>query len=105
MACSYAFQDFTATSGDIGAKLNSLTDNLPTLLIGLGGLGVALSAADTAAKAVYRNWDSIASLSEDRNPFPKLAGDIDGMKRELDAANDSIKKFEKPGRRSCPVRQ
>jgi len=100
IAGSCAFQGFTATSGDMGAKLNSLTDNLPSLSIGVGGLGVALSAAGTAAKAVYKNWDSIASLREDRNPFPKLAGDIDGMKRELDAANDSIKKFEKPGHRS-----
>ncbi len=101
IASSYASKDFTATTGDMAAKLNRLTDNLPTLSIGVGGLGVALSAVGTAAKAVYRNWDSIASLREDRNPFPKLAGDIDGMKRELDAANDSIKKFEKPGRRSA----
>jgi hypothetical protein len=96
-AGSYAFQDFTATSGDLGAKLNSISNNLPTLLIGLGGLGVALSVAGTAAIAVYRNWDSIASLWEDRNPFPKAAGDVDGLKRELDRAKDALEKMEKAG--------
>ena len=96
-AASFAFQDFTATSGDLGAKLNSISNNLPTLLIGLGGLGVGLSIAATAGIAVYKNWDSIASLWETRNPFPKAAVDVAGMKRELDAAKESLEKMEKAG--------
>ena len=96
-AGSYAFQDFTATSGDLGAKLNSISNNLPTLLIGLGGLGVALSVAATAGIAVYRNWNDIAGFWEDRNPFPKAADDIDGLKREFDRAKESIEKMEKAG--------
>ena len=97
VAGSYAFQDFTATSGDLGAKLNSITNNLPTLLIGLGGIGIALSVAATAGVAVYRNWDQIAGLWETRSPFPKAASDIGAMKRELDSTKESLEKFEKAG--------
>ncbi len=97
IAGSYALQDFTSTSGDLGQKLNSITNNLPQLLVSLGGFGVALSIAGTAAVAVYRNWDSIAGLWETRNPFPKAARDVEGMKRELDRAKDSIEAMEKAG--------
>jgi hypothetical protein len=97
IAGSYAFQDFTATSGDLGAKLNSVSNNLPGLLVGLGGLGVALSVGATAGIAIYRNWDSIAGLWETRNPFPKAADDVAGMKRELDAAKDALEKMDKAG--------
>jgi hypothetical protein len=97
IAGSYAFQDFTATSGDLGAKLNSVSNNLPGLLVGLGGLGVALSVGATAGIAIYRNWDSIAGLWETRNPFPKAANDVDGLKRELEAAKDELEKMDKAG--------
>jgi hypothetical protein len=97
IAGSYAFQDFTSTSGDLGAKLNSVTNNIPTLLAGLGGVGIAMGIAATAGVAVYRNWDSISSLWETRNPFPKAADDISGLKRELDRAKDGLEKFEKAG--------
>ena len=96
-AGSYAFRNFTATSGDLGAKLNSISNNLPTLLIGLGGLGTVISVAATAGIALYRNWESIASFWETRNPFPKGADDVAGLKRELDRAKDSTEKLEKAG--------
>jgi hypothetical protein len=97
VAGGYAFQDFTATSGDLGAKLNSVSNNLPQLLAGLGGLGEVLSIAATAAIAVYQDWDSIASLWETRNPFPKAAEDVAGMKRELDQAKNSLEAMDKAG--------
>jgi len=93
-AGSFAFQDFVSTSGDVGQKLNSITNNLPTLLLGLGGLGTVISVAATAGVALYRNWDTLAGFWETRNPFPKAADDIDGLKRELDRAKDSLEKME-----------
>ena len=96
-AASYAFQDFTATSGDLGAKLNSISNNLPTLLIGLGGLGTILSVTATAGIALYRNWNDIAGFWETREPFTKGAQDIAGMKRELDNAKEATEKLEKAG--------
>ena len=97
MAGSFAFQDFTATSGDLGAKLNSISNNIPTLLVGLGGIGIAAGIAFTAGVALYRNWDTLTNLFEEKNPFPKVAGDISGMKRELDAGKEAMEKFEKAG--------
>lgn len=96
-SASYAFQDFTSTSGDLGAKLNSISNNIPQLLVGMGGIGVALSGVFTAGVAVYRNWDQIAALWETRNPFPKAAGDVEGLKRELERAKDEMEAFEKAG--------
>jgi hypothetical protein len=96
-AASFAFQDFTATSGDLGAKLNSISNNLPTLLMGLGGIGQVIAVAATAGIAIYRNWDQIAGFWETRNPFPKAEHDIAGMKREVDAAKESLEKMEKAG--------
>jgi hypothetical protein len=96
-AGSYAFQDFTATSGDLGAKLNSVSNNLPTLLMGLGGLGTVISISGTAAIALYKNWDSVTSLFETRHPFPKTAQDLDGMKTKLHDVSEAIKKLREQG--------
>jgi hypothetical protein len=97
VAGSYAMQDFTSTSGDLGAKLNSVTNNLPGMLVSFGAWGIAISTLATGAVALYRNWDSVASLWETRNPFPKSAKDVEGLKRELERAKDEMEKFEKAG--------
>jgi trimeric autotransporter adhesin len=96
-SASFMLQDFTSTSGDLGAKLNSISNNLPMFFVGMGGLGIAVSAAGTAAIALYRSWDTLTNLMEEKNPFPKVAGDISGMKRELDAGKEAMEKFEKAG--------
>lgn len=97
MAGSFAFQDFTATSGDLGAKLNSISNNLPILFSAAGIWGQVAAVAATAGIAIYRNWDSIAGLWETRNPFPKAAQDVRGLKDELEKANTEYEKLSKLG--------
>ncbi|WP_422930858.1 hypothetical protein [Singulisphaera sp. PoT] len=93
-AGSYAFQDFTSTSGDLGAKLNSITNNLPQLLVGLGGLGQVVSIGATVAIALYRNWDQVTRLFESKNPFPAAAKSVKEMKDEVEHAKDQMKALE-----------
>lgn len=92
-AASFAFQDFTSTSGDLGAKLNSVTNNLPMLLAGLGGLGQVISLTATAGIALYRNWDQIARQFETQVPFPKAAKDVAGLKDELKQAKKEMEEL------------
>jgi hypothetical protein len=68
-AAGYAFQDFTSTTGDVGQKLNSIANNIPAIVGGMGTLGTAVSVVSVAGIALYRNWDSVAGLWRDRNPF------------------------------------
>jgi hypothetical protein len=96
-AASFAFQDFAATSGDLGMKLNSISNNIPMLLAGMGGLATVVGMTATAAIALYRNWDSVSALWEERNPFPKSAQDVETLRRELDRAKESLEKMEKAG--------
>jgi hypothetical protein len=93
MAGSYAFQDFTATSGDLGAKLNSITNNLPTLLMGLGSLGTVISVAGTAAVALYRNWDTVTGLFQNTTAIPKAVGDLDGLRGKLKEVKDELERL------------
>ena len=96
-AGGHAFLDFTSTTGALGQKLNSVSNNLPLLLVGLRGLGTVISVAATSGNALYRNWDSLASFWDDRDPFHKAAEDVESVKRELDGAKDSLEKMGRAG--------
>ena len=88
VATSYAIQDFSSTTGDLGAKLNSVSNNIPQILVGLGGIGTALSVGATAAIAFYRNWDSIKSL------FIDIPFEFGKATTSLSELRDRIKELE-----------
>lgn len=88
VATSYAIQDFSSTTGDLGAKLNSVSNNIPQILVGLGGLGTALSVGATAAIAFYRNWDSIKSI------FVDVPFEFGKATNSLTELRDRIKELE-----------
>ena len=90
-ALSYAFQDFTSASGDLGQKLNSITNNIPGLLAGLGGLATGISVAVTAGVALYRNWDTIVRLFEEKRPLEEAAKSAEVLKDELRDAEKEMK--------------
>lgn len=92
-AGSFAFQDFTSTTGDLGQKLNSITNNIPQLLVGLGGIGTAIGIAATAGVALYNNWDVISSLWETRHPIPEVANDLDSLTREVKKNEEALDKL------------
>lgn len=103
VATSYAIQDFSSTTGDLGAKLNSISNNIPQILVGLGGIGTALSVGATAAIAFYRNWDSIKSIFVDvpfefgkaTNSLTELRDrikELEGKKVKVGAEYDELEK-------------
>jgi hypothetical protein len=100
-AAGYAFQDFTSTSGDLGAKLNSISNNLPNLLSGLGAFGTYAAIAATAAIALYRSWDSVNSLWTTKMDIPKHTEDLKGMKEECQKISTALEEMEKKGRLSA----
>lgn len=96
-AGSYMFQDFTSTSGDLGAKFNSISNNIPQLMAGMGGLGIAVGIAGTAAIVLYRSWDSISSLWETRNPIPKVSGSAEVLDESLKGVNKQLDAMKEKG--------
>ena len=85
---SYAVQDFASTSGDLGQKLNSVSNNLTQVLTGLGPVGIGLSVISVGALVAYKNWDSLSGLWEDRRP-------IEGQAESLKGLTEALKQNEK----------
>ena len=75
---TYAFQDFTSAGGDLGQKLNSITNNIPGILAGFGSMATGIGFLITAGVALYRNWDELTVGAEE-------------MKRRHDEMTKSIK--------------
>lgn len=90
-AASYAFQDFTSASGDLGQKLNAITNNIDGMLAGLTKYTGAIQIAVVAGVALYRNWDSIVRLFQDKNPFPTLADDAGVLQDKLSGVQKEMK--------------
>ncbi|MDE2506810.1 MAG: hypothetical protein KGM43_06340 [Planctomycetota bacterium] len=89
LAASYAFQDFTGTSGSLSQKLMSIQNNIPGILAGLGastGLVAALSAVAVVGGLVVSNWSSIQEHFQDTMPIDKARVGMEGLKSELDGA-------------------
>ncbi len=85
---------------DLQYGLAGVLNNLPGLVIGLGGtagLAGAISLVAIGVNQLVKHWDEIAGLFETRNPFPKAANDIAGMRKELDGAKKSMEDMEKAG--------
>lgn len=82
---SYAFNDFFGASGDISQRLNAIANNLPMLLAGFGGLGLALSALVPVIALVIRNWEL----------FSKAFGaGVESIKDQVTTLKDRIKELE-----------
>ncbi len=119
MGLSYAMNDFFSVSGNMQQRLNAIANNMPMLLAGFGGWGLALSAIlpivgaltgplkelyDTLAnsKSIDESTLAIEKLSKriaeiSKQPI-KLAVDqleLDAAKAKMDALNEGKKEFEK----------
>lgn len=80
---SYAIQDFAATSGDLGAKLNSVTNNVMMVTNSLGPMGVAVGVGLVGVTSLYRNLDSLKTLWQDRNPLLDISKDAERLEKAL----------------------
>jgi hypothetical protein len=99
-AAGYAFQDFTSTSGDLGAKLNSITNNLPQLIAGLGfggPLGAGVAALGVGAIVLYRNWDSVSGLWENRRPIEGAIQGVDQLSKAVEKNKTALDALREQG--------
>jgi hypothetical protein len=91
---------FFASQGleDLQYGLGGVVNNIPTLVMSLGGpLGVAaaVSVVAVGVNQLYKNWDRVTGLFQAKNPFPQAAEDLDGLKQKLDKVNDGLKELRK----------
>ena len=61
---SYSLNDFFGVSGDLSQRLNAIANNLPMLLAGFGGIGLAVSGLVPIFALAIRNWDVFGSKIE-----------------------------------------
>lgn len=99
---SRAAEDFS-TGGFLGVM-----NNIPGVMTNVGaafGVSATTMALFTAGASIavatgyllYRNWDSVTSLFQDKNPFPKTTDSIDGLTEAIktnDKALDELRKKE-----------
>jgi hypothetical protein len=80
-------------------------NQIPSLVMRLGGswgLTAALSLAAVGAYQLYKHWGDLTSLFEEKQPFPKAAGDLAGLNEQLDSTKDKLKELEKLGSLTAP---
>jgi len=92
---SYGLADFAQTSGSLGSKLMSATNNIQFMTAGLGPWGVAIGLGSVAVAALVQNWSSISSLWEERNPIPRVTDGIEGMTDAIKHNDKELKELEK----------
>lgn len=91
---SYAIQDFAATSGDLGAKLNSVTNNVMMVTNSMGPMGVAVGVGLVGVTSLYRNLDSIKTLWQDRNPLLDIAKDAERLEKALSKDKSALEALQ-----------
>lgn len=79
----YALGDLGQTSGDLGQKLSSVTNNIQFMTAGLGPWGVAVGVATVAGVSLYRNWDTISNLWEDRTPIDTVSSGLHNLEDQV----------------------
>jgi hypothetical protein len=96
---SRGVEDFTV-AGPLGVM-----NNLPVIMsnmaaaAGVAATSVAaltagVSFLGTGAYILYRNWDSVTSLWQEKNPFPKSADDLENMQDRLKEVSKELDKLK-----------
>jgi hypothetical protein len=91
----FALGDLMQTSGGWERRLMSTTNNVQMMLSPWGIWGAVIGVAATALASVAMNWDSLASLVEDRNPVPKSADALQRLKDELKDVSHELEQMRK----------
>lgn len=93
----YTVNDFVSVSGDMSQRLNAIANNMPMLLAGFGGLGLALSAILPIVGLIIKQWDTISSLWEDRKPITGATESLDGMSEALKRNKQALEDLREKG--------
>lgn len=94
-ALGYTVNDFTSVQGDLSQRLNAIANNLPMLLAGFGGLGLALSALVPVIGLVIKNWDHIVEAFTGETAIIKTTGTLAEMKDTLKEVNAQVEALGK----------
>jgi hypothetical protein len=90
---SFAIQDFTAAGGDLGQKLNSMTNNVQMIANAFGGYGIAAGVAIAAGVSLYRNWDELMRAFQAKTPIDDAARSVDGLEKALNKHREELEKL------------
>ena len=86
----YVVNDFASVQGDLSQRLNAVANNLPMLLAGFGGLGLALSGLVPILGIVIKNWDHIVAAFTGDTGIIKTTGSLEEMQATLKKVNDQL---------------
>jgi hypothetical protein len=86
IALGYSFNDFFGVTGSISQRLNAIANNLPGVLAGFGGLGLALSGIVPIIAMVVQNWDNLKKA---------FGGTVDEGVTQLDRLEKRVKELSK----------
>lgn len=95
---TFAFQDFMSTSGDLGQKLNSVTNNLQQVLMGFGKWGPYLTVAVIAAVELYKNWDNLNKLFATTHAIPESADQMKNLEGKIKDVNKQLDDMREKGK-------
>ena len=89
-ALGYIVNDAASVQGDLSQRLNATSNNLPMLLAGFGGLGLALSGLVPILGIVIKNWDHIVAAFTGDTGIIKTTGSLEEMQATLKKVNDQL---------------
>jgi hypothetical protein len=91
----YAIGDFASTSGSLGQKLMSISNNVQFAAAGFGPWGVAVGVASVGVAALVQNWDALTSaFSSGGIPTSAIEG-VDRLKEAVEKLRQEIEEIRK----------
>lgn len=103
-ALGYALNDFFSVQGGLDQRLNAISNNLPLLLAGFGGIGMALSAIIPVVGVLIRNWDQLSEALGQAGgiEIPKSADALKTLEAELKKTKAALEGYADRTRLSLP---
>ena len=90
----YAMNDFTSVQGDMSARLNAISNNMPMLLAGFGGLGLALSAILPTVGIIIKEWDKLIRAFQSQTPISDTILNVRELNKVFEAHREELDKLK-----------
>ena len=90
-ALGFAVNDFFSVSGDLSQRLVSISNNLPMIAAGFGGVGLALGALVPISAQVIKHWDELnAMMTGNTFKVPEAADHLIRLTDQLKAVTKQV---------------
>jgi len=90
-AFGYAMNDFFSVQGDLSQRLNAISNNLPMIAAGFGGIGLALGAVLPIVGVLIKNWDQLnGMMSGNTFKVPEAADQLVRLTEQLKVVTKQI---------------